>query len=210
MGRGVRRARTGQRGLFAGLTAALLVTVAVGHFVSAGSAPTGSTDAASAPASPSPDGTPPRAADSPAALRSGSASPSPTATPAASPGSAAAAGAPAFFGTLPPGARLPSGAQCAQWVRARPSPEDKGANQAVNRATGQHVGSGFFPAGDTPQACYDGYETWLNNVPHGSPYAADDVWGCVGHTAAAGQYVAKVQQYLSERIWTTPDFQQPG
>ncbi len=95
-------------------------------------------------------------------------------------------------------------------MRARPSPENKGANQAFNRATGQHVGSGFFPAGDTPQACYDGYETWLNNVPHGSPYAADDVWGCVGHTAAAGQYVAKVQQYLSERIWTTPDFQQPG
>ena len=67
------------------------------------------------------------------------------------------------------------------------------------------------------RSCYDGYETWLNNVPHGPPYAAGDAWGCVGrwfagrwHTAAADQYVAKVQQYLSERIWTTPDFQQPG
>ena len=54
------------------------------------------------------------------------------------------------------------------------------------------------------RSCYDGYETWLNNVPHGTPYAAGDAWGCVGrwfagrwHTAAADQYVAKVQQYLS-------------
>ena len=199
-------------------------------------------------------------------------------------------------------------------------------NRAFNRATGQHVGSGFFPAGDTPQAgrllapringdftgttseilrwaackwgisqnivfaqaaveswwrqttkgdygtdrsacppghrhlnaqgqcaqsygilqnrypfeqaswpgiadstamnadtayaiwrsCYDGYETWLDNVPHGRPYRAGDVWGCVGrwfagrwHTAPAQQYIAKVQQYLRERIWTQPDFQQP-
>jgi autotransporter family porin len=259
-------------------------------------------------------------------LRNGTTSPSPRATPTASP---AAPAAPAFFGTLPPGAALPSGAQCARWVLARPSPENKGANQPFNHTTGQHVGSTFFPAGDTPQAdallapridgdftgttseilrwaackwgisqdivfaqaaveswwnqttlgdwdsdasacppghglgadgkpgqcpqsygilqnrypfeqaswpgigdstamnadtayaiwrsCYDGYETWLNNVPHGTPYAAGDAWGCVGrwfagrwHTAAAGQYVAKVQQYLNQRIWTTPDFQQPG
>ncbi|HTW05044.1 MAG TPA: hypothetical protein VMF87_32430, partial [Streptosporangiaceae bacterium] len=224
---------------------------------------------------------------------------------------------------------LPSGAQCARWVRARPTPENKGANLAFNRTTGQHVGSDFFPAGDTPQAdqllapridgdftgttseilrwaackwginqdivfaqaaveswwnqttlgdwgtdasacppghglgangtagqcpqsygilqnrypfeqaswpgianstamnadtayaiwrsCYDGYETWLNTVPHGSTYEAGDAWGCVGRwfagrwdTAAANQYVAKVKQYLAERIWTTPDFQQPG
>jgi hypothetical protein len=64
---------------------------------------------------------------------------------------------------------------------------------------------------------YDGYETWPNNVPHGSTYRAGDAWGCVGRwfagrwdTAAANQYVAKVEQYLAERIWTTPDFQQPG
>ena len=67
------------------------------------------------------------------------------------------------------------------------------------------------------RSCYDGYETWLNNVPHGRPYRAGDVWGCVGrwfagrwHTAPAQQYIAKVRQYLAERIWTTPDFQQPG
>ncbi len=66
------------------------------------------------------------------------------------------------------------------------------------------------------RSCYDGYETWLDNVPHGSPYRAGDVWGCVGrwfagrwHTAPAQQYIAKVRQYLRERIWTQPDFQQP-
>jgi len=65
------------------------------------------------------------------------------------------------------------------------------------------------------RSCYDGYETWLNNVPHGTPYTAGDAWGCVGrwfagrwHTAAADQYVAKVRQYLSERIWTTVNFQE--
>jgi len=66
------------------------------------------------------------------------------------------------------------------------------------------------------RSCYDGYETWLDNVPHGSPYRAGDVWGCVGrwfagrwHTAPAQQYIARVKQYLRERIWTQPDFQQP-
>jgi hypothetical protein len=65
------------------------------------------------------------------------------------------------------------------------------------------------------RSCYDGYETWLNTVPHGQPYAKGDLWGCVGrwfagrwHTAPAQQYVAKVQQYLSERIWLTKDFPQ--
>ncbi|HEX5287452.1 MAG TPA: hypothetical protein VFX25_01175 [Streptosporangiaceae bacterium] len=65
------------------------------------------------------------------------------------------------------------------------------------------------------RSCYDGYETWLNTVPRGQTYAKGDLWGCVGrwfagrwHTAPAQQYVAKVQQYLSERIWLTKDFQQ--
>jgi hypothetical protein len=29
------------------------------------------------------------------------------------------------------------------------------------------------------------------------------------HTAPAQQYIARVRQYLRERIWTHPDFQQP-
>jgi hypothetical protein len=235
--------------------------------------------------------------------------------------------APTYFHTLPPGATLPTDAQCAQWVRESPQPENKAANERDNQITGQHVGAHFFPAGDSPQAnellagridgnftgttaeilrwaackwgidqdvvfaqaaveswwqqgtlgdwdsvasacppghqpgadgragqcpqsygilqnrypfepaswpgigdstamnadtayaiwrsCYDGYETWLNTVPRGQTYVAGDLWGCVGrwfagrwHTAPAQQYVAKVQQYLSERIWLTKDFQQ--
>jgi hypothetical protein len=58
---------------------------------------------------------------------------------------------PAYFHTLPPGAALPSGAQCARWVRARPIAENKGMNRAYNRVKGEPVGPGFL-AGDAPQA----------------------------------------------------------
>jgi hypothetical protein len=67
-------------------------------------------------------------------------------------GTAAVSGrGPAYFHTLPPGAALPSGAQCAGWVRARPIAENKGVNSRYNQATGQPVGAGFL-AGDEPQA----------------------------------------------------------
>ena len=58
---------------------------------------------------------------------------------------------PAYFRTLPPGTTLPSGAQCARWVRARPAAENKGMNVPYNQAKGQHVSSGFLAA-DEPQA----------------------------------------------------------
>jgi len=260
----------------------------------------------------------------------GTGKPGPGGSPAAPPPPAGGAGpgtAPAYFHTLPPGATLPTDAQCAQWVRESPQPENKSANERDNQITGQHVGAHFFSAGDSPQAgellagrvdgnftgttaeilrwaackwgidqdvvfaqaaveswwqqgtlgdwdsdasacppghqpgadgkagqcpqsygilqnrypfeqaswpgigdstamnadtayaiwrsCYDGYEPWLNTVPHGQAYARGDLWGCVGrwfagrwHTAPAQQYVTKVQQYLSERIWLTRDFQQ--
>jgi hypothetical protein len=265
-----------------------------------------------------------------AAPRSVLSSPSPAASSSVSPpptpsGPATGASAPLHFRTLPPGAKLPSGAQCAKWVLAKPSAENKGVNTRFNHTTGQHVGRGFFQ-GDTPQAsgliapringnftgttkeilrwaackwgisqsivfaqaaveswwrqttqgdfgtdpsacppahralnaqgqcaqsygilqnrypfeksswpgngrstamnadtayaiwrsCFDGYETWLNTVPRGSQYHSGDAWGCVGrwfagrwHTAPAQQYVSKVAQYMREKIWTTPDFQQP-
>jgi hypothetical protein len=315
-----------RRGLLAGLAAVLLIVVAGGTFALVHDA-SGAATAGRASGSPGPGATGLAAGPSPETGRSGSASLSPSVTP--TPSVASHAAGHLFFGTRPPGAALPSGAQCARWVRARPTPENKGANLAFNRTTGQHVGSDFFPAGDTPQAdqllapridgdftgttseilrwaackwginqdivfaqaaveswwnqttlgdwgtdasacppghglgangtagqcpqsygilqnrypfeqaswpgiadstamnadtayaiwrsCYDGYETWLNTVPHGSTYEAGDAWGCVGRwfagrwdTAAANQYVAKVKQYLAERIWTTPDFQQPG
>jgi hypothetical protein len=66
------------------------------------------------------------------------------------------------------------------------------------------------------RACYDGYETWLNTVPHVGRYHAGDAWGCVGrwfagrwHTPPAQKYIARVKQYLRERIWTKKYFQQP-
>ena len=56
-----------------------------------------------------------------------------------------------YFHTLPPGAKLPSGSQCARWVRARSIRENKRMNRRYNRTTGQHVGRHFF-RGDKPQA----------------------------------------------------------
>jgi hypothetical protein len=72
-------------------------------------------------------------------------------SPSASTIAHASSPAPIFFKTLPPGAHLPSGAQCARWVRSSPSPEIRPANSAYNHTIGQRVGPGFFPAGDSPQ-----------------------------------------------------------
>ena len=59
--------------------------------------------------------------------------------------------APAYFHTLKPGTKLPSGAQCARWVLARPMRGNKGVNRRFNATTGQRVGTHFF-SGDKPQA----------------------------------------------------------
>ena len=92
------------------------------------------------------------AAAEPAAAGAGTGTAALTLTPARHRGGPASSGpGPAYFRTLPPGAALPSGAQCARWVRARPIAENKGMNRAYNRATGEPVGPGFL-AGDAPQA----------------------------------------------------------
>jgi hypothetical protein len=69
-----------------------------------------------------------------------------TAAPRPSPsvGARREAAPPERFGTRPPGAALPSGAQCAAWVRAEPAPENKRANTAANQRTGQRVGTDIF------------------------------------------------------------------
>jgi hypothetical protein len=66
------------------------------------------------------------------------------------------------------------------------------------------------------RVCFEGYEGWLNTVDKGSSYAAGDAWGCVGrwfagrwHTGPADQYMAAVQDYQRQQIWTHADFQQP-
>jgi hypothetical protein len=56
------------------------------------------------------------------------------------------------FQTLPPGAKLPSGAYCARRVRASAVQEIVPDNATYNRTVGQKVGPGLFPAGDSPQA----------------------------------------------------------
>ncbi len=43
---------------------------------------------------------------------------------------------PKFFNTVPPGKKLPSGAQCAAWVRSRPIKENKGVNRKYNHDQG--------------------------------------------------------------------------
>ncbi len=61
--------------------------------------------------------------------------------------------------------------------------------------------------------CYEGRETWLNDVDRGRQYGAGDAWGCIGrwfsgrwYTPASNDYVAAVQDYLNRRIWTDPGF----
>ena len=74
------------------------------------------------------------------------------------------------FSTLPPGAKLPSGAQCARLVRASSSPENRPGNVTFNRATGEHVGPGFFPAGDSPQV-----QTLLPRIDGGFTGTTEDI-----------------------------------
>ncbi len=63
------------------------------------------------------------------------------------------------------------------------------------------------------RACYEGKETWLNQVERGRQYGAGDVWGCIGrwfsgrwYTQPANQYIAAVQDYLNRRSWTDQGF----
>lgn len=66
------------------------------------------------------------------------------------------------------------------------------------------------------RVCFEGYEVWLNNVDRVGQYGPGDAWGCVGrwfagrwHTHAADQYMAKVKDYLAERVWEQPRFLEP-
>jgi autotransporter family porin len=61
--------------------------------------------------------------------------------------------------------------------------------------------------------CYEGRLTWLNTVDRGRDYAGGDAMGCLGvwfsgrwYTPAAVGYINAVQDYLNQRIWTTPNF----
>ena len=63
------------------------------------------------------------------------------------------------------------------------------------------------------RSCFEGYETWLNQFERGRNYAGGDLWGCVGlwfsgrwYTPESTSYIAEVQSYLAQRIWTTKPF----
>lgn len=104
------------------------------------------TSGASASSAPSTTRRPSRAS-SHATTRSSPARSRTTVPPAATARSAGSA--PSHFRTLAPGASLPSGGQCAAWVRSRPLPERKAVNRPFNQVTGHRVGSGLFDPGAT-------------------------------------------------------------
>jgi autotransporter family porin len=63
------------------------------------------------------------------------------------------------------------------------------------------------------RSCFEGKETWLNNVERGATYVAGDLEGCLGvwfsgryRTPAAVGYIGRVNDYLARRIWETPEF----
>ena len=64
------------------------------------------------------------------------------------------------------------------------------------------------------RTCYEGYQLWLHNVaPPDRPYVAGDIWGCLGRYRSGGwydttaiNYMHNVQNYLIERRWEQPYF----
>jgi hypothetical protein len=61
--------------------------------------------------------------------------------------------------------------------------------------------------------CFEGGDGWLNQFSPPKPYQAGDLWGCIGvwysgrwYDSRAATYISKVQSYLAQRIWETPDF----
>ena len=61
------------------------------------------------------------------------------------------------------------------------------------------------------RSCFDGQEMWLETVSgNGRPYAAGELWGCVGlwysgrwHDSGAEDYIAKIKAHLANRTWTS-------
>jgi autotransporter family porin len=113
--------------------------------------------ASSARPTPSPAGTPtghPAPQQSPTTSASPTSVPPPPPNPSPSPSPTQPTGgwAPLHFRTLPPGAPLPTGPQCAGWVLAAPSPENRPGNKSYNGTVGQPLGPGFLSTDSAPQA----------------------------------------------------------
>lgn len=63
------------------------------------------------------------------------------------------------------------------------------------------------------RACYEGYETWLNDMAPDPPYNAGDEWGCLGRWYAgrwyangAREYIGAVRHHLASRTWRESGF----
>jgi RNA polymerase sigma factor (sigma-70 family) len=91
-------------------------------------------------------------------------------------------------------------------------PYNTQAFPGVEKSTAMNLDYGYA----VWRSCLEGKMTWLNTVERGSQYKAGDAWGCMGvhfsgrwHTDAAEGYINRVKDYLAQRIWTTPNFQQP-
>jgi len=91
-------------------------------------------------------------------------------------------------------------------------PYEKGAWPGIDTSTAFNADTTYA----IWRACYEGYETWLNDVERGQQYAAGDQWGCFGrwfagrwHTAAAEGYITTVKGNLSQRVWEQASFQEP-
>ena len=64
------------------------------------------------------------------------------------------------------------------------------------------------------RSCFDGYFTWLGTQPESTrPYAAGDIWGCVGawysgnwYDSLAQSYIASVKHHLQNKTWSQPGF----
>jgi autotransporter family porin len=103
-------------------------------------------------ADPPSSSSPPLTASSPATTSAPDPQPSRSAKALSTQSPSPTASSPIHFRTLPPGAVLPTGAECARWVRESPDQEIRPGNTRDNRTIGQHVGPHFFLAGDLPQA----------------------------------------------------------
>ena len=67
------------------------------------------------------------------------------------------------------------------------------------------------------RSCYEGHDTWLNDVDRGRDYAAGDAWGCIGrwyagrwYTSAAQTYIDRVQSDLGAKRWQSAEFLNHG
>lgn len=66
------------------------------------------------------------------------------------------------------------------------------------------------------RTCYEGWTTYLHDrtpQPGYAPYAAGDLWGCLGRWYSGGwydqgaiDYIAKVKTAYNQKVWTTPGF----